>query len=201
MTNEERHAQILLLLNDKKSVSVHELSSTLLVSGATIRRDLAAMERDGLLSRSHGGATLLKSTAEETAPPKYEQTMLRERRLIGEIASTIIRPNSTLFLDSSETCGAFIPFLKQYNYLSVITNGLKNALSLSQNTTAKIYFASGTITPDTDSCLGSDTVQYFSRFHAESSILAVSMPIMQFFQPAGSQKKQERLIPPLNKLH
>ncbi len=174
MTNEERHAQILQLLNEKKSISVHELSSVLLVSGATIRRDLAAMEQAGLLSRSHGGATLLKSTAAETAPIKYEQAMLRERRIIGELASSLIRPNSTIFLDSSETCGAFIPFLKQYNYLSVVTNGLKNALALSQNTTAKIYFASGTITPDTDCCLGSDTVQYFGRFYADYAVFSAS---------------------------
>lgn len=174
MTNEERHAQILQLLNDKKSISVHELSSALLVSGATIRRDLAAMEHAGLLSRSHGGATLLKSTAEETAPPKYEQTMLRERRQIGEIASKLIHPNSTIFLDASETCGAFVPFLKQYNYLSVVTYGLKNALALSQNTTAKIYFASGIISSDTDCALGSDTVQYFKHFYADYAVFSAS---------------------------
>lgn len=168
MLHEERQAQILQLLNERKTISVHDLCSILLVSGATIRRDLAAMEKAGVLKRSHGGAMLLQSTAEESAPITYEQQILKEKRMIGELASTLIRPNTTLFIDASATCGALIPFLKQYNYLTVITNGLKNALLLSQNTTAKIYLTGGNI--NADICTGSDAISYIKDFYADFAI-------------------------------
>ena len=66
MLSIERHEQILQILMEKKSVTVGELSKTMFVSDATIRRDLSQMEKEGLIKRSHGGAVLFESTNDET---------------------------------------------------------------------------------------------------------------------------------------
>ena len=58
MLSIERHEQILQILMEKKSVTVGELSKTMFVSDATIRRDLSQMEKEGLIKRSHGGAAV-----------------------------------------------------------------------------------------------------------------------------------------------
>lgn len=47
MLSIERHEQILQILMEKKSVTVGELSKTMFVSDATIRRDLSQMEKEG----------------------------------------------------------------------------------------------------------------------------------------------------------
>ena len=67
MLSIERHEQILQILMEKKSVTVGELSKTMFVSDATIRRDLSQMEKEGLIKRSHGGAVLFESTNDETS--------------------------------------------------------------------------------------------------------------------------------------
>lgn len=47
MLSIERHEQILQILKEKKSVTVGELSKTMFVSDATIRRDLSKWKRKG----------------------------------------------------------------------------------------------------------------------------------------------------------
>ena len=63
MFQEERLAQILSMINEKKFVTSEELKNTLYVSLSTVRRDLAELDRRGLIVRSHGGA-IAKSEAE-----------------------------------------------------------------------------------------------------------------------------------------
>ena len=53
----ERKQQILALLERKRYVTVEELSTELFVSLPTVRRDLAALEQEGALTRTHGGAS------------------------------------------------------------------------------------------------------------------------------------------------
>lgn len=59
----ERQNKILEILSKKKAVTVDELCALLYSSGATIRRDLQALENNGLLRRTHGGAVFLDGNA------------------------------------------------------------------------------------------------------------------------------------------
>ena len=66
MSINERHNAILTILKEKKSAKVGELASVLFVSEATVRRDLAEMQKLGLIERSHGGA-FLSDNADEVS--------------------------------------------------------------------------------------------------------------------------------------
>ena len=58
MFEEERHEQIVQLLKGGRMVSVGEIAKQLFVSEATVRRDLTALERAGVLRRVYDGAVL-----------------------------------------------------------------------------------------------------------------------------------------------
>ena len=62
MLAEERFAMILDLLAQKRSATVLELCDALDASESTIRRDLTQLDRQGLLKKVHGGATLVGRT-------------------------------------------------------------------------------------------------------------------------------------------
>jgi len=126
MLSIERHEQILQILMEKKSVTVGELSKTMFVSDATIRRDLSQMEKEGLIKRSHGGAVLFESTNDETSILMREQENIKQKKVIAEIALKFIKNHDTLLVDSSSTAGMVIPLLKNFKFISVITNGIKN---------------------------------------------------------------------------
>lgn len=67
MRPEERRRHILELLRQRERISVDELARTLSTSQETIRRDLAALAEQGLVSKFHGGAALPPSGEHENA--------------------------------------------------------------------------------------------------------------------------------------
>ena len=168
----ERQEEILDILNKNKSATVDELASELFVSGATIRRDLRAMEKQGLIIRSHGGAMPFKSSAEESAFAIREQENTNAKRTIANLAVRLIKNGDSVFLDSSSTVGLIIPLFNNFNYLSVITTGLRNALLLSQTNNVKIYITGGQIQNHSNSIIGTDTMDYISRIHANITIIS-----------------------------
>ncbi|MBO4251038.1 MAG: DeoR/GlpR transcriptional regulator [Clostridia bacterium] len=172
MLSLERQEEIMEILNKNKSATVEELAAELFVSGATIRRDLAAMEKQGLLKRSHGGAIMFRSTAEESPFALREQENTAAKRAIAELAFKLLKNGDMVFLDSSSTVGYVIPLMNNLKYLSVTTIGLRNALLLSQTNDIKIYIAGGQIHNHSNSTTGTDTMDYISRIHANVALLS-----------------------------
>lgn len=174
MLSLERQDEILEILKKNKSATVEELASELFVSGATIRRDLRTMEKQGLLKRSHGGALSFRSSAEESAFAIREQENVSGKRSIANLAVKLIKNGDSLFIDSSSTTGYIVPLLGGLKYLSVTTIGLRNALLLSQTNNIKLYIAGGQIQNHSNSITGSDTIDYISRIHADLSLVSCS---------------------------
>ncbi len=168
----ERQEEILEILKKNKSATVDELAQELFVSGATIRRDLRTMEKQGLLKRSHGGAMSFRSSAEESAFAIREQENVSAKKTIANLAVKLIKSGDSLFLDSSTSTGYVIPLLNSLKYLSVTTIGLRNALLLSQTNGVKIYIAGGQIQNHSNSITGSDTIDYISRIHADVALIS-----------------------------
>ena len=57
MLTQERHSEIVKIVNERKSVSVVELAHLLDSSESTIRRDLNLLHEQGQINKVHGGAT------------------------------------------------------------------------------------------------------------------------------------------------
>jgi DeoR/GlpR family transcriptional regulator of sugar metabolism len=168
----ERQQEILDILHKKKSVKVEELAEELFVSGATVRRDLRIMEKQGLIKRSHGGAMIFSPIGEESAFALREHANTSAKKTIGLLASSLLKNGQTIFIDSSSTTGAVIPFLNNFKYLTVTTTGLRNALLLSDTSSVKIYIAGGLIANHSNSIMGTDTIEYISRIHADIALLS-----------------------------
>lgn len=66
MNKQLRWSQITDLCKQKEIVSVTEIADALLISPATVRRDLQEMEDLGMIIRTHGGA---KITGDQTEEP------------------------------------------------------------------------------------------------------------------------------------
>ena len=171
---QEREKEILEVLRRKKAVTVRDLSRKLYVSEATVRRDLSRMEQSGMLRRSHGGAVLLEGIQEDPAFLVREQENIRAKQMIADKAADFVTAGNTLFLDSSSTVGEVIGLLKQYRFLTVITNGLKNAMRLSQETEAEVYMAGGRINGRSSAALDGDAEEYIGRRFADTVMISCS---------------------------
>lgn len=172
MLSLERQDEILEILNGKKSCTVEELAEELFVSGATIRRDLRTMEEQGLIKRSHGGAMLFRSRADESAIAIREQENTASKRAIANLAVKLVENGDSVFMDSSTTVGFLVPLLNNFKYLSVTTTGIRNATLLSQTNNVKIYIAGGLVQNHSNSITGTDTMDYISRIHADVAFVS-----------------------------
>lgn len=128
-TQQRRHA-IITLLAERGELSVDELARMFETSEVTIRKDLAELERNGLLLRRYGGAVSIPS---ELDPASSEEDNLSKRKIaIGKAAATLIRDHNRIIIDSGSTTAAMIPELDPRRGLVVMTNSLAVAAALRE---------------------------------------------------------------------
>ena len=130
MSTIDRTKEILRIVNTKGSVSIGELAKATYASPSTIRRDIEKLEGRGLLRRHHGGVESVLTLN----PPRVirSQHNQKEKSIIAQTAATLVTPNSTIFMDASTTVQYMIPYLVGVEGLTVYTNGIDTALSLSK---------------------------------------------------------------------
>ena len=124
-TPQRRHT-ILALLAEQGEVSVDALAQHFATSEVTIRKDLAALEKNGLLLRRYGGAVPVPQEliSEPTQPiSPYKQAIARA-------AVGCIREHARIIIDSGTTTAAMIPQLGHKPGLVVMTNSLNVANAL-----------------------------------------------------------------------
>jgi DeoR/GlpR family transcriptional regulator of sugar metabolism len=84
-------------------VSVAEVEARFGVSAMTARRDLAELERRGVVRRTHGGAVLPTVSAHEDSFARRLSTDVSAKRALADEAVALLSPRQTVFLDSSTT--------------------------------------------------------------------------------------------------
>ncbi len=125
-TPQRRHT-ILALLAEQGEVSVDELSKAFSTSEVTIRKDLAALEKNGLLLRRYGGAVPMPQELISDLQPisQYKQAIAR-----AGVAR--IREHARIIIDSGTTTAAMIPQLGHKPGLVVMTNSMNVARAISE---------------------------------------------------------------------
>src|SRR5258708_34981223 len=104
MLAEERRFRIREMLTTQRTINASDLCSTLEVTPATIRRDLAALEDEGVLVRSHGGAvSRMSSTKFQPSYHTLARSNSEEKRAIAREAEKLILDGDTVFLEGSTT--------------------------------------------------------------------------------------------------
>lgn len=124
-----RQKDIMDLLYAKGRISVSELSRQLFVSEMTIRRDLSAMETDGLLKRYRGGAVPLSIDSEMPISRRFYVDE-SEKIALSKKAALYLHDHMVVFIDSSSTCHYIIPHIRRFHNMTIVTNSV-NALRLA----------------------------------------------------------------------
>ena len=127
----QRQNDIMRLLHEQKEISVKEICARLYYSPATVRRDLADLEGQGLLKRSFGGAVLTENYAHQLPLALRATVRVAEKKKICARAAREIRDGDTVFLDASSTTYFMAPYLKGKD-ITVITNNPLLCVVLSE---------------------------------------------------------------------
>lgn len=122
---EQRRAVILAEVRRHGGARVNELTRKLQVSDMTVRRDLDALARQGLLEKVHGGAVPVAEAS--THEPGFEAKSALEltaKREIARVAAAMVSPGSALALSGGTTTYALARCLVEVPDLTVVTNSV-----------------------------------------------------------------------------
>lgn len=128
MIAKERQQQIIKLLEQQQVVTIQYLSEYFSVAVITIRRDLDALAKAGLIEKIYGGASLpaekLYPSRANTQYSSRAVDCLKEKQAIAALAAELITPGETIFLDTGTTVSELAKQIKHRNDITVVTNSL-----------------------------------------------------------------------------
>ena len=163
MQDIERQNNILEYLRDHHSATVEFLAETFYASPSTIRRDLTALEKTGMVHRTHGGVIYNDRIKELSILIRRTKNEDIKNRLTEETAAFIPDFNS-IFIDNSSTCFPLIKHLK-LNKKLVVTNSLLIVREVDALFDAKVIFLGGEYDIDNMSVSGPLTNENLMHFH------------------------------------
>lgn len=140
-----RQRHILTLARQRGSVNVSLTSQEIGVSVETIRRDLAVLERQGLIRREYGSAFPVESVAFETDLDRRSQTLLAEKRRIADFAVEQLNDAESIFVDEGLLPSLVARGIPVERRLTVVTASLPVAIDLATRPHCTVIMLGGRV--------------------------------------------------------
>lgn len=160
-------------------ISVARTAEELGVSEMTIRRDLARLEEQNVVIRTHGGAIAkdwVRGPAVDREEPPFEARARKNanaKYAIAETAARIPQPGQTVGLDVGSTMGQLALHLCDRSELKIFTNNLRAAMTLSDSS-HQVYIPGGQVRAKENSVYGSICVEQLRNYWLDHVFIGVS---------------------------
>jgi DeoR/GlpR family transcriptional regulator of sugar metabolism len=178
---EQRRALILDEVRRRGGVRVNELTRKLGVSDMTVRRDLDALARQGVLEKVHGGAVpVVEASTHEPGFEAKSGLELTAKEDIARAAAELVTPGTAIALSGGTTTYALAQHLLDVPDLTVVTNSVRVAdvFHAAQRTSgqrqgaATVVLTGGVRTPS-DSLVGPVADRAIASLHFDVLFLGV----------------------------
>ena len=166
----ERRREILARLGANGKVIVAELARDFEVTEETIRRDLERLDREGLASKTYGGAVAKQSAALDLPYNIRETVNVEQKQAIAEKIAELIGDGERIMLDSSSTALYVVKKLKNKRNLTVITNSVKILIELADKSDWTVLSTGGILKKGALSLNGSSAEKMINSYHVDTAI-------------------------------
>lgn len=164
---ESQEKDILEILETTQYATIDELAAKLFVSPSTVRRKLDALQKKGLITRTHGGAQL---NDDNNFFPSFTFRVHQnsfEKKKMALAAIKLIKNGDLIFLDGTTSAFFIAEYLSEFKNIRVITNGI-DTLSLLSKHHITAYSTGGYIQEVNRSVLvGHYAEEMVKNFHAD----------------------------------
>lgn len=178
MLAKERHGVILRQVIRTGFVTVPDLSRLCAVSTMTIRRDLDRLAEQGLLERTHGGATRRPASGGATVDFVEPAIDIRTaansaaKAAIAEAATTLIADGQSIALDVGSTC-LHLAWQLTDRAVNIFTTSLKIGIFLAGHR-PKVYLPGGLISGSEPSLVGPQATEHLKKYRPDTAFIGVS---------------------------
>jgi len=153
-------------------VDVLSLATEFVVSPATIRRDLEALEQQQLVRRTHGGATI--HAAFNDLPLSYKTAQdLPEKQRISRHAVQFLDGARVIGTTGGTTVSQFVQLLGGRDDLTVVTNALNVAVGLVGNRGPRVFAAGGEVRGSSQESVGHSAEAFLAEYNIDVAFLGV----------------------------
>ncbi|MBB4064204.1 DeoR/GlpR family DNA-binding transcription regulator [Gellertiella hungarica] len=149
------------------------LAQRLRVSEETIRRNIRALEAEGLVVKVHGGVHLKESGGEQPLHFRMGENADAKRAIAARVAE-LVADGDSLFLDIGSTTAFIAVALQKHRDLTVVTNSVAVAHTLVGRNGNRIFLAGGELRPHDAGAFGAEAVSFVRRFHLKLAILSTT---------------------------
>lgn len=174
--NIERKNIIMDKISTTGKVSIAELVDEFHVTKETLRRDLTALEKEGLLKRTHGGAIQIESKQQEKTLQitQREKINYKEKDRICKKAASFVENGDCIFIDNSTTNISLLKYINPEYKITVITNSIWLLLELSRlnNENFTVISLGGIFRQDNFSCVGNFAHEMAQRFFPNKAFIS-----------------------------
>jgi len=174
----ERQSQIVELVLGKGRVSVPEICESFHVSQMTARRDLAHLDRQGLLRRYRGGAVANLGRSYEPSFKTRSSRNQSAKTAIGRKAAELVADGDSIALDVGTTTIEIVPGLTGRRNLTILTSCLQIAnlvvRQLALEVAARLIVTGGVVRPRELSMVGALPVQAYSGLHVDKAFVGAA---------------------------
>ncbi len=172
----ERRRQVLEFLRNDTVLSIRDLSKRLEVSAMTIRRDLNALQKQGVVERLHGGVHLLQSAAREMDKREVDfyirqKIAVKEKQAIARAACRFLPKDQVIALDASTTCHYFVQAIPNDIPLTILTYSAHLPIELAGRHNLQTIGIGGILHPTSLCYLGTESENSLQQFFAHRAFL------------------------------
>ena len=161
------------LIQERKVVTINELRELFPdISLMTIHRDLDALAAAGSITKIHGGARNVRHE-QDLAFEFRTKDNLASKIQIAEKAATLVKKESSIFLDSGTTCLALAQQLPNFP-MTVITSGPNIAVALAHSSGPSVTMCPGDLNKMNLTVSGHSTLQFLERINIDLAFIGVS---------------------------
>ena len=171
MNFQKRKQKILDKLDKNGEVDVKQLADELQISEITVRRDLSQLAADGLLYRTHGGASKINpfEKPHDFINKAAQNAVAKDK--ICRVAAGQINDGDVIFIDCGSTVFRLCQFIKNKK-IKVITNSLPVIYEL-QNSAVSLNIIGGEFDAERQAVHGSIANEHISKYRASKAFLGV----------------------------
>ncbi|MEU1875300.1 DeoR/GlpR family DNA-binding transcription regulator [Streptomyces sp. NPDC048376] len=170
----ERRQLILEMVRANGAVSLRELARVVQTSEVTVRRDVRALEAEGLLDRRHGGAVLPGGFTRESGFPQKSHLATAEKTAIADLAAGLVDEGEAIVVGAGTTTQELARRLARVPGLTVVTNSLLVAQALAHANRVEVVMTGGTLRGSNYALVGSGAEQSLQGLRVSKAFLSGS---------------------------
>lgn len=176
MYAEERQQAIASLVIANGRASVTELAQTYDVTTETVRRDLAALDKAGVLRRVHGGAVPVRALhLVEAGVGEREATRAEHKDAIAAAAVELLpQGGATVLLDAGTTTARVAAHLPTDRELVVVTNSVPVAARLAAVPSVSLQLLGGRVRGITQATVGEQTLRVLDTMRVDIAFVGTN---------------------------